>query len=155
YAAEWRAPRCINQIAFGDDDEGGLAALDLGEPLTADGLLRRLARFLDGGKLGALGQLRFVYYRRAPGGGTHYFSVWTDDGFDLERLMPAPGRDVEGGDLAGVPRLPRAVRVLAVGERGRPERLRVYRGPGSVAGACRFYRDRMRAGGWVEDPDFA
>jgi hypothetical protein len=176
YAAEWRAPRYgydllrdtlakagvlpddvshLNQLVFGDDDQGGMAALDFGEPLTGDGLQRRLARFLETGQLGELAQLRFLHYQRAPGGGTQYFTLWTDHGFDLDRLLPPPGRDVDGGDLDGVPRLPRVVRVLAVGERGRPERLRVYRGPGSVVTACRFYRDRLRAGGWSEDTDFA
>jgi hypothetical protein len=147
----------LNQLAFGDDRRGGVAALDLGEALDLPSLRTRIKRFLKSGDLGDVGRLRYVYCEADGEGGTRFLTVWTDEHFDLARLLPKPSeqRDAEGSDLDGVPRYPGTLRVLSADERGMPERVVVYEGPGSPEIAELFYRSRMAAAGWQLDERFA
>jgi hypothetical protein len=141
----------LGQLEFGDDEAGGVATLDTGGTAGLAELRARFERFVDTHDLGELGQLRFVRWQRDATGGTRFFTVWSDARFSLDAVLPPPGRDAGGGDLAGIPRPPGALRVLAVEERGVPYRLRMYRGGGGVDGVRRFYAGELGARGWRSD----
>ena len=145
----------LNQLAFGDDQRGGVAALDFGDKLTLPSLRERLQRFVGSGELGGIGRLRYVWYEKTGQGGTRFLTVWTDESFKLSGVMPTGNRDAEGFDLEQVPRYPGTVRVLSAEERGVSQRIVVYDGAGSPETAAMFYRARMRTLGWQEDDTFA
>jgi hypothetical protein len=147
--------RELNQLAFGDDERGGIGGLDFGAAPSAAELGTRLGTLARTGDLGALGQLQMVLYQRSADGGTSYVDLWTPAGLSIDKLVPREG-DVAGGDLDGVPRPSGARRVLAVGESGRRERLRAYRVAGASLVAVRdFYVGELRARGWSADERFA
>lgn len=145
----------LNQMAFGNDHKGGVAALDFGQPMTMALLKDRMTQFVGSGELGSIARLRYVYYEKTGAGGTRFLTVWTDESFKLSGVMPKENRDAEGSDLPNVPRFPGTVRVLSAEERGMPQRMAVYDGPGSPDTATLFYRARMRSLGWAEDETFA
>ena len=140
----------LNQMQFGDDDEGGLVALDFGDKLAPLALAKRLVAFAASGDLAPVAAVRFVYVKRAPAGGTQYLTMWSTEHFSLFDLVPNGRSDAPGEDLEDVPRVPGTVRLLSVAERGMPQRLVVYAGAGaSVEGAELFYQMRMRTLGWT------
>jgi hypothetical protein len=148
--------QALNQLSFGDDNRGGMAALDFGgEKLSMEALKRRIEKFVKSGELGDLGKFRYVYYEKNGHGGTRFLTVWTDEHFQLDRLMPTERRDAEGADLPDVPRYPGTIRVLSAEEHGMPQRVVVYDGPGSPEAAELFYRARMASSGWHGDETFA
>src|SRR4051812_26745732 len=53
----------LSQATFGDDNIGGMAALDVGGGVTLQ-RLRGMMRSLVDGKLGEVGHLRYLYYER-------------------------------------------------------------------------------------------
>ncbi len=144
----------LSQSQFGDDNIGGMAALDLGGGLTMKTLRPMIAK-LAAGKIGEVGHLRYLYYEKLPTGGTRYLTIWTDDAFDLTKLLPSGSEDAPGRDLDDVPRYPGTVRVLSADERGKPGQMVVYTGAGSPDTAAMFYDARMRTLGWQSDPRFA
>lgn len=144
----------LSQASFGDDNMGGMAALDLGGGLSIR-QLQPLVMKLAAGKVGEVGHLRYLYFERTEAGGTRYLTVWTDDQFDLTKFLPSGGEDTPGRDIDGVPRFPGAVRVLAADERGRLAQMAVYNGQGSPETAAMFYDARMATLGWSADPRFA
>jgi hypothetical protein len=144
----------LSQSTFGDDNMGGMAALDLGGGLTMRALKPMILK-LAAGKVGGVGHLRYLYYERLPTGGTRYLTIWTDDQFDLTKFLPSGSEDAPGRDLEDVPRYPGTVRVLAADERGKPGQMVVYSGNGSPEMAEMFYDARMRTNGWQSDPRFA
>jgi len=144
----------LNQLAFGNDQKGGVAALDFGEALSIESLKARLQRFVGSGELGQIGRLRYVYFEKTGEGGTRFLTVWSDETFTLDQLMPKEKRDAPGADLPGVPRFPGTIRILSAEERGMPQRLAVYEGVGSPETATLFYRARMDTLGWAEDHEF-
>jgi hypothetical protein len=142
----------LNQLTFGDDQHGGVAALDFGRKLTIHELQERMMRFVKSNDLGDLARLRYVWYEADGHGGTRFLTVWTDDRFNISRVMPLrPGVDAEGKDLDGVPRYPGTTRILSAEEKGTPEKLAVYNGPGSAVTAQLFYEARMETLGWARD----
>jgi|GEM_PF-1936341 len=145
----------LNQMVFGDEQKGGVAALDFGEKLSLEALKTRLLRFVGKGELGQIGRLRYVYYEKTGAGGTRFLTVWSDEKFTLDQLMPKEKRDAAGSDLPGVPRFPGSIRILSAEERGMPQRLAVYEGVGSPDTATLFYKARMETLGWAEDHEFA
>jgi hypothetical protein len=145
----------LNQMAFGNDTKGGVAALDYGEKLSLQGLKDRISRIAEVNDLGSIGKLRYVWYEKNEKGGTRFLTIWTDDKFELKKLLPGERKDADGTDIDDVPRYPGTVRVLSAEERGMPQRMAVYDGPGSPETAEMFYRARMRTLGWEEDTTFA
>jgi hypothetical protein len=160
FAAELRARGALppgialNQLSFGGDQQGGVAALDFGDQPSVRTLRDRLIDFVKTGNLGEVGRLRYVWYEKTADGGTRFLTVWTDERFNLTHLMPLERRDADGKDIDGVPRYPGTVRVLSAEERGMPERLAVYDGPGSPEAAQLFYQARMQTLGWSSDESF-
>jgi hypothetical protein len=139
---------------FGDDEHGGVAAIDYGEALDRDALAARMGRLAATGELGALGQLQAVWYERRADGGTRYLNLW--GALSLDKLLPADGGDVAGGELEGVPRPAGGARVLSAGERGAAGRVVAYRVPGASAVAVRSdFVDELHARGWRSDDAFA
>ena len=148
--------QALNELSFGDEKRGGLAALDFGgEKVSMDGFRRRVETFMKSGDLSDLAKLRYVYYESNGGGGTRFLTVWTDEHLLLDKLMPTGGQDAPGADLIDVPRYPGTVRVLSAEEHGMPQRVAVYDGPGSPEAAELFYRARMATLGWSGDETFA
>jgi hypothetical protein len=145
----------LNQMAFGNDHKGGVAALDFGQPMSMAMLKDRMRQFVGKGELGSIARLRYVYYEKTGAGGTRFLTVWTDDSFKLSGVMPKEHKDAEGADLPNVPRFPGSIRVLSAEERGMPQRMAVYDGPGSPDTAVMFYRARMHSLGWLEDETFS
>lgn len=143
----------LSQSTFGDDNMGGMAALDMGGGQTMK-TIRSMVGKLASGKLGEVGHLRYMYYERTATGGTRFLTIWTDDQFDLTKFLPNGEADAPGRDLKDVPRYPGAVRVLAADERGRAGQMVVYTGPGSPETAAMFYDARMRTLGWQADARF-
>jgi hypothetical protein len=76
-------------------------------------LVSDLGRALESGDLGALGQFRYVYARKARhGSGTHVISIWSHGSLKLAQMFPDRG-DVTGSDLVEGARPPASVRVLS------------------------------------------
>ena len=154
YAAALADARHGCGARFGDDEHGGVAAIDYGEPLDGDGIAARMGRVAATGDVGALGQLQAVWYERRGDGGTRYLNLW--GGLSLDKLLPPDGGDVAGGELDGVPRPSGGVRVLSAGERGASGRVVAYRVPGASAVAVRGdFLDELHARGWQTDDAFA
>jgi hypothetical protein len=145
----------LTQASFGDDNQGGMAALDLGPVGSVAELATRLAH-LGANGLPEGGALRYLYYERTSDGGTRFLTVWSDDRFALSQLIPSRiGDDAPGRDLRDVPRYPGTRRVLSADERGTPSQLAVYAGGGSPELADAFYQARLQTLGWRLDPRFA
>jgi hypothetical protein len=144
----------LTQASFGDDAQGGLAALDLGGVTSIREIAERL-RGLGDGRLGRIGALRYLYYERTADGGTRFVTVWNDDRFDLAQLLPAADGDAPGRDVINVPRYPGTKRVLAADERGAAGQMAVYVGAGSPEVAEAFYQARLQTLGWSLDPRFS
>ena len=148
----------LTQAQFGDDNIGGVAALDLGTGTTPSMLktLKASLTKLATGKIGEVGHLRYVYFERTGEGGTRYLTIWTDDQFDLTKFLPAgENDDAPGRDIENVPRYPGTIRVLSADERGRAAQMAVYNGTGSPETAFMFYQARMQTMGWAPDPRFS
>jgi hypothetical protein len=144
----------LSQSTFGDDNIGGMAALDLGGGLTL-AKLAPMVNKLAAGKIGEVGHLRYFYFERTPTGGTRYLTVWTDDEFDMTKFLPSGSDDAPGRDIEGVPRYPGTVRLLSADERGRVAQMAVYDGAGTPDTASMFYDARMETLGWRQDAAFA
>lgn len=144
----------LSQAAFGDDEQGGIAALDMGQVGDIRSLARRLVHLGDG-KLGEVGQMRYLYYEKTGSGGTRFLTIWSDEKFDFAQLLPSRDADAPGRDIKDVPRYPGTVRVLSSDERGNPGQMAVYVGSGSPELAQAFYEARMRTLGWAIDPHFS
>lgn len=144
----------LTQASFGDDEQGGVVALDMGNVGNIRNLASRLIHLGDG-KLGDVGQLRYVYYEKTGNGGTRFLTVWSDEKFDFAQLLPKPDGDAPGRDVPNVPRYPGTHRVLSSDERGAAGQMAVYVGSGSPDLAEAFYEARMRTLGWDIDPHFA
>lgn len=141
-------------VRFGDDEHGGVAAIDFGATLGGNDVAARMGKLAATGDLSALGQVQAVFYDRRADGGTRYLGLW--GGLSLDRLVPADGGDVAGGDLDGVPRPPNAQRVLVAGERGQAARVVAYRvRDASAVGVRGAFVDELRARGWKSDEGFA
>jgi hypothetical protein len=148
--------QAFNELSFGNDKQGGMAALDFGgQKLSMNDLRKRIETFVKSGDVGDLARVRYMYYENNGTGGTRFLTIWTDEHFKLDRLMPLDGKDAPGTDLLDVPRYPGTVRVLSAEEHGMPQKVVVYDGPGSPETAELFYRARMQTLGWHEDDTFA
>ena len=154
YAATLGDARHGCGVRFGDDERGGVAAIDYGAALDGDALAARMGAVAATGDLGALGQLQAVVYERRADGGTRYLNLW--GALTLDKLLPAGGGDVGGGDLDGVPRPDGATRVLVAGEHGASGRVVAYRVADASAVAVRgAFLDELHARGWKSDEGFA
>jgi hypothetical protein len=144
----------LSQASFGDERQGGLAALDVGDVGSLRALAERLIH-AGSGDIAQVGALRYLYYERSADGGTRFLTVWSDERFDLAQLVPGRDGDAPGRDIANVPRYPGTARVLSADERGAAGQLALYVGGGAAPELAQaFYRARMPTLGWRLDPRF-
>lgn len=129
------------------DDQGVVACLDLGDQtLSLAEMFRRVQRFLDQGDLKELGELRYVYAKRA-GGSTAFLTVWNEGSLPLQRMFPLHG-DAPGSDFVGIPRPPQGRRLLSVREAGVPYGMVIYEHRLSPNAASDFYRRQLSKADW-------
>jgi len=143
----------VAPMPFGDERQGGLAALDLGAKLSQKERLARLRRFLSSGDLGELGRPRYLLHQDDGAGGTQYLTMWSDAAFAPRKLMPVTG-DAPGRDPDGIRRCPGGTRVLSAAEQGQPYGLYAYRCPGASAQVRGFFEAQLRSAGWQLDENF-
>ena len=81
--------QAFNELSFGNDKIGGVAALDFGgQKLSMNDLRKRIEAFVKSGDVGDLARVRYVYFEGNGSGGTRFLTIWTDEHFKLDRLMP-------------------------------------------------------------------
>jgi len=115
-------------------------------------LVERLVRFAQTWNLAEVGPLRYAYASRSadrPEDQTFLLTMWADASLDLHDLLPIGQDDAKGADPEGVPRPPRARRILSATEDSAPSGVFVYLA--EVAPAVelmRAYRSALLAAAW-------
>jgi hypothetical protein len=111
--------------------------------------------FVDSGNLGAIGELRYAYVRKADSGKSVVLTAWTDSNFNILRIAPKTNdSDVEGQDFPEVPRPENAIRVISASAEGTPYAANVYRTTQPVEKVIGFYDKTMQDKGWfMFDPE--
>ncbi|MFO0630617.1 MAG: hypothetical protein U0325_34005 [Polyangiales bacterium] len=130
----------------GDERQGYVACLDMGEDVRGDGLARRISAFVNSGDLSRLGHMRYAYVQRASSG-TRIVTVATDGHFDLLHMFPARG-DAPGQDIDGLGRYPGMRRVLSAREEGVANTLGMYAVDAPLAQVRDWYRNTLPSRGW-------
>lgn len=136
-------------VRHADENGGFIACLDMGERELGIGeVLDRARTFDESRDLHDFGDLRYVFVRPLPDGGTHFVAFWTEGSFRFDRVFPETG-DAVGEDPADIPRPPGARRRLVAYETGDSERATIYTGSELDDAALeRFYRRELSASGW-------
>lgn len=135
-------------LRVGDDRRGALACFDVGTPeLSLEELVERAERVAETGDFSALGALRYVSVEGTPEG-SFFVASWSEGSLRLSQAFPAQG-DAPGRDPDGVPRPPRARRILSASERGRSEHVGVYVSQARSDELARFYRTELAARGFA------
>lgn len=114
-----------------------------------------LSRFLERARITAetgdisrVGQVRYLYARRNPNGGTDVVTVNTIGDFNVKRLFSTVG-DVTGSDLPDIPRPAGSTRTLFVELGNSPFAIRSYTTAAvTPARALAGYRQSLPASGW-------
>ncbi len=131
----------------GGDAEGAVVCFTKGDRTRAS-FTDAVKSFHETGELGALGALRYAYARKTAKGNTLVLTAWTDDRFNVGKLVPEEGKDAAGFDFPEVPRAPDSERVFSTQVDGTPFGLNVYRSPLAPSKVASFYDEKMRANGW-------
>ena len=131
----------------GGQNQGVLACIDTGRPLSVAEVTRRLQQFAKTGDLSSVGQLRYVMARR-DGSATSLLILWTDGKVPLLEMFPKTG-DAPGRDVAGVPRPEGSRRLLSTSYDGLPYTVTVYRSPDEVRiPIVKWYTRNLGNAGW-------
>lgn len=141
-------------LRAGDGVEGSVVCFVRGAATKANAT-EAFQSFAETGELGYIGKLRLAYAKRdVRSGRTLILTVWTDDQFNLKRLLPSGGEDVPGEDFAELPRVPNASRALSAVAEGMPYGLNVYRTKDAPSKVVAFYDEHMSARGFAGfDPE--
>lgn len=99
--------------------------------------------------LGSLGKLRYAYARKTSSGSTAVLSAWTEDSFNIDKLMPADGSEPAGTDGGEVARPPSSRRTISAHVEGTPYGVRMYTTTESEANLITFYDADMAKKGWA------
>jgi len=128
------------EVLAGGEKQGFLAGLPLGRGQA----LKLLARGFNPADLVSA----FLVLPR-QGSGSNLFA-FSASGLGLSNFLAEGLNDTPGGDPAGLPRLPLSQRLVSIQGAGSIPRLQiaVYRYPGSVEAARRFYLARLTREGW-------
>jgi hypothetical protein len=112
----------------------------------------RLVRFGETGDLAALGRFQYVYARRLGIGRTQRMLVYNPARFRMLQLFAKGDEDAPGGDLRGVPRPQRAVRLLTASLESTAHDMAVYRVTSDGAHALDNMSHRLASQGWQAVP---
>lgn len=104
--------------------------------------------FGETGELGAIGGLRYAYAYKSAKGNTVVLTAWTDDKFNLVKMVPEDGKDSGGADFEGLPRPPGTQRVLSAVVEGTPFGVNLYRGGASPEKVMEGLDAQMHERGW-------
>lgn len=135
-------------------DEGTVACIARGKNSKAS-FMDAAHEFTKTRDFGAIGQLRYVYAKRAADGTTFVMTAWTDDSFSLRAFSPEDGADAPGDDSAIAPRPQHSQRVLSAGVAGAPFAVRAYRSSDAPESVLSFYGTEMQKSGWSCNTDAA
>ncbi|WP_394843200.1 hypothetical protein LZC95_39890 [Pendulispora brunnea] len=113
---------------------------------TPDTLLGRLHEFSKTHDLSALGKLRYAY-AAVDKGVTSITTMWTEDHFRIDRLMPTESFE-PGSDNPLLPRPIQARRILSGTVEGTPYGVRGYLSTASPREVLDHMDTDMTAGGW-------
>lgn len=105
--------------------------------------------FAETGNLGELGAARYVYAKVTEKGNTLVLTGWTDDVFDIRKLVPEGDQEVPGDDFPTLPRPPSSVRVFSARVEGTPFGLNVYRGAEPPSAVASFYDETLGDKGYL------
>jgi hypothetical protein len=106
--------------------------------------------FVQTKDLGALGKLRYAYVKRSSNGKGHrVLTVWTEDSFNFDKLVPADGSEPGGSDPQGIPRPPEATRLLSANIESTPFGVYVYRAKQTPEAVGQFYDKLFYDQGWL------
>lgn len=91
-------------------------------------LTEAFQNFMHSGELGYIGKLRYAYVKGpSPSGRLSITMLWTEDNFNLTKIMPPQdGLDAPGTDSPTAGRPPNAKRILTAEIVGTPYALRIY-----------------------------
>lgn len=109
--------------------------------------IKRLELLLDDGDFSRLGQLRYMFTRKALNGQSHVISVSSLGQLRLARMFPAHG-DAPGSDLIDSVRPPAARRVLSVRVEGSQLQTAMYESRAEPELAVSAFDPAMRARGF-------
>ena len=98
--------------------------------------------------IGSLGKLRYAYARKTSTGSTAVLSAWTEDSFNIDKLMPADGSEPAGNDEGQVARPPSSKRTINAHIEGTQYGVRMYTTTESEANVVAFYDVDMAKKGW-------
>jgi hypothetical protein len=125
-----------------DEHNGYLACLDLAtDQLETSELIARLQAFAESGDVAKVGDLRFVWARRAREQ-TSYVALWSEGPLPLPVAFPEAG-DAPGVDLPSLPRPERSVRVLSAWQRDAAPSLVSYRSEATLDELETSYRRQL------------
>jgi len=112
--------------------------------------------FARTGNLGELGAARYVYAKVTEKGNTLVLTGWTDDTFNIPRLVGEEGKETPGEDFSELPRPRESTRVFSARVEGTPFGVNVYRSGEAPSSVARFYDEELGRKGWLAfDADLA
>jgi hypothetical protein len=147
-------PAALQRGAFGvyrtarEDLEGTAACFARKEGGGLMETLRRIDELLDTGDFAALGQLRYMFAKKALNGQSHVIAVSSLGSLPLDRMFPSVG-DAPGGDLIDSVRPPRARRILSVRAEGSGLHTAMYESAAEPDGAVAAFDPAMKARGFA------
>jgi hypothetical protein len=151
-AGEFARQHGLSTMRAGDDRQGFVACLDLGDARVApEEILRRVRSFVASGDVADVGRMRYLYAERANNGRTRFIAFWADGEVNVRRMFPAAG-DAPGADVPSVPRGPGLRRLLSAYEVGQNYAMEIYAGRAPRPQLEAFYRDAMPRNGWSPIP---
>lgn len=130
-----------------NDDAGTAVCLaGLGEG-GLRGLRSRIAAFSRSWDASELGQLRYVFLRKA-GKGTHVLLVSADGPLALNELVPWDGHEIAGPDVVPGVRPHGSIRILAAAAQGTPHLVNAYRANVAPEASIADYGSQLEAAGY-------
>lgn len=130
---------------------GAVGCIDFGGEISTAELYQRATRFKESNDLQDLGTLRYVYARTlSEGRGVHFLTFWTTGSLDFDEITGHRGTaDVPGTDVEGVPRPPRARRILDASETGVNQHIVSYGGSSMTSWELEaYYREALPQNGF-------
>lgn len=120
-----------------NDTDGMLMCFSKGGK-SSGSLEKAMEVFEKTGDLGAIGELRYVYVKKAGAGSSKVMAVWTDSSFNLQEIAVPEGKEARGTDTQ-VPRPEGARRVIDAQVLGTPYGVKVYEVKQSREDVGKFY----------------